>query len=67
MECYGLFAAAFRAPIPRPTPIAFKSVCDFADPDKNDGDQAYAAYTSANALRVFFETYLQDILSLAGT
>ena len=67
MECYGLFAAASLAPIPRPTPLAFKSVCDFADPDKDDDMQAYAAYTSANAVHAFFETYFADILTLAGT
>jgi nucleoside phosphorylase len=64
MECYGLFAAAASAAHPRPTPIAFKSVCDFADPDKKDEMQAYAAYTSANALRYFFERYLSEIVSL---
>jgi nucleoside phosphorylase len=64
MECYGLFAAAAAAPNPRPTPVAFKAVCDFADPDKKDDFQAYAAYTSANALRYFFERYLSEIVSL---
>jgi nucleoside phosphorylase len=64
MECYGLFAAAASAPHPRPTPLAFKSVCDFADPDKKDDIQAYASYTSASALRYFFERYLSDILLL---
>jgi nucleoside phosphorylase len=66
MECYGLFAAASQASFPRPTPIVFKSVCDFADPDKNDDMQAYAAYTSANALQAFLETYLKELLPLAG-
>jgi nucleoside phosphorylase/CheY-like chemotaxis protein len=67
MECYGLFAAASLAAFPRPTVIAFKSVCDFADPDKKDEFQAYAAYTSANALHVFMNSFLSDILELAGT
>src|SRR5262249_40562810 len=66
MECYGLFAAASLAAYPRPTTLVFKSVCDFADPDKNDNFQDYASYTSANALRLFLHTFFSDILPLAG-
>jgi hypothetical protein len=35
-----------------------KSVCDFGDEDKNNLWQHYAAFTSAQALRVFVEHYL---------
>jgi nucleoside phosphorylase/CheY-like chemotaxis protein len=54
MEAYGLFAAAAGAEFPRPTPLAIKSVCDFADDQKSDEFQSYAAYTSARALGGFF-------------
>jgi nucleoside phosphorylase len=66
MEAYGLFAAAASAEFPRPTPIAIKSVCDFADEDKSDEFQAYAAYTSARALGGFFERYMHEIGDFAG-
>jgi hypothetical protein len=56
-----------NAGLPRPTPFVLKSVCDFADPDKIDDMQAYAAYTSAKALEVFVQKYLCDISTFAGT
>jgi hypothetical protein len=33
--------------------MSFKSVCDFADGDKGDTYQKYAAFTSANFLYEF--------------
>jgi len=50
MEAYGLMSAAFYMGSQRPTTIVLKSVCDFADPTKNNEWQAYAAYTSAQYL-----------------
>ncbi len=67
MEIYGLYAAAYSASRPRPTPIAFKSVCDFGSKDKNDAYQIYAAYTSAEAMRLFFERNFEEIESYAGS
>lgn len=67
MEVYGLFAAAAAACVPRPSVFAIKSVSDFADEGKNDSYRKYAAYTSAAALQAFCESYMQDILPLAGT
>jgi len=32
---------------PKPTAIIIKSVCDFADKNKNDDWQKYSSYTSA--------------------
>ncbi|TGD94956.1 hypothetical protein EU555_30015 [Methylobacterium nonmethylotrophicum] len=61
MEAYGLYDAAAYAPNPQPNAIAFKSVCDFADPDKKDSWQAYASYTSAQTVRVFFERYMHGL------
>lgn len=58
MEIYGLFAAAHLAPDPQPMPAAFKAVCDFADPDKSDVNQRYAAYTSACVATAFLERYM---------
>lgn len=65
MEAYGLVAAAQGGSI-KPTAFVVKSVCDFASSLKNDNFQEYAAYTSANAMRVFFEHYMHEIYALAG-
>lgn len=58
MEAYGVFAAANEAPYPQPAALVLKSVCDFANADKNDGHQDYASYTSARAFQLFAEQYL---------
>jgi nucleoside phosphorylase len=47
MEGYAVMAAAEYAAVPAPISIVIKSVCDFADAQKSDDWQAYAAYTSA--------------------
>lgn len=47
MEAYGVMAAVEYATAPKPLAVVVKSVCDFADPEKRDKWQAYAAYTSA--------------------
>lgn len=47
MEAYSVFLSADQALLPKPVPIVAKSVCDFADDDKNDSYQNYAAYTSS--------------------
>ena len=48
MEAYAVMAAADYSSDPKPVALAIKSVCDFADPNKNDDWQKYAAYTSAS-------------------
>lgn len=58
MEAYGLIYAAKHATKPKPEPLVIKSVCDFADIDKNDGFQEYAAYTSANFLYEYAKRYI---------
>jgi nucleoside phosphorylase len=58
METYGILAAAEFAAKPRPLAISMKAVCDFADGEKNDEYQPYAAYTSASIVRVLVEKYL---------
>ncbi len=67
MEAYGLYAAAAEASYPRPTVFAMKAVSDFADESKNDDFQKYAAYTSVNSMRQFFELYMDDIVGYAGS
>jgi len=57
MEGYGLYAAANAASHPQPRAFALKAVCDFADPDKEDSNQRYAAFTSANVLRLLMERF----------
>ncbi|OZO04545.1 hypothetical protein B7453_10430 [Pseudomonas sp. IB20] len=58
MEIYGLYAAAM-ASSPQPRFIAMKGVCDYADPDKKDKAQQYAAYASARVLQRLFEEFGQ--------
>jgi nucleoside phosphorylase/CheY-like chemotaxis protein len=58
MESYGVFAAASECTLPQPKVFSIKSVCDFADESKDDDWQAYASYTSVQALRAFMEQYL---------
>lgn len=60
MEIYGVYSAASSSPEPRPITFALKSVCDHADNQKNDKYQKYAAYTSAQLVREFFERYMSD-------
>lgn len=48
MEAYGVFFAARSMCDSRPIAICIKSVSDFADDNKGDGYQPYAAYTSAS-------------------
>lgn len=47
METYGVFYSAAHCSDPKPIPISFKSVCDFANEEKNNFWQDYASYTSA--------------------
>jgi nucleoside phosphorylase len=58
MEAYGVYAAASESSLPQPSAFVLKSVSDFADVEKGDLGQWYAAYTSAQTLRVFAEGHL---------
>jgi nucleoside phosphorylase len=55
MEGYGMLSASNEAPSPRPTAIVIKAISDFADKNKNDDYQRYAAYTSACGVKRFAE------------
>jgi nucleoside phosphorylase/CheY-like chemotaxis protein len=62
MEAYGMFAAANVASHPQPKSFALKAVCDFADPDKDDSNQRYAAFMSANVLQLLMERFGSRLL-----
>ncbi len=53
METYGVFYSANNCSNPKPKALSIKSICDFADTDKDDNYQEYAAYTSSQFLYVF--------------
>lgn len=57
MESYGIFYAARHQP-GSAIPICIKSICDFADSEKGDNYQKYAAYTSANFTKYLIEEQL---------
>lgn len=57
MEIYGLYAAAKAAAEPQPLAFALKGVCDFADAEKGDDAQTYAAYMSARVLQLLLEKH----------
>lgn len=58
MESYGMFYAASYTDNSCRT-ICMKSICDFADEDKNDDFQKYAAFTSANFAKYIIENVLE--------
>jgi nucleoside phosphorylase len=53
MEAYGVMSAVFYTAPAGTKAVVMKSVCDFADPHKNNDWQAYAAYTSASMVFKF--------------
>lgn len=58
MEAYAIYSAAALSTNPKPLPLVLKSICDFADENKNDNIQDYAAYTSAQVLYEYSLRYL---------
>ncbi|WP_207953388.1 phosphorylase family protein [Paenibacillus agricola] len=66
MEVYGLYYAMKNSLHPHPKVFALKSVCDFADHEKSDDFQHYAAYTSIQILKEISLNYLEydPILSI---
>lgn len=59
MEGYGVAYAAKCAGEPRPMPIIAKSICDFADNQKDDKYQKFAAYTSCEIVRYMIKHVLE--------
>ncbi|MBR1676945.1 MAG: hypothetical protein IJ706_06540 [Clostridia bacterium] len=58
MESYAVVYAANHASDPKPTPIIIKSVCDFADSQKSDDYQRFAAYSSCEFAKFLYEKIL---------
>lgn len=59
MEIYGVYYAARWSVNPKPKVIALKSVCDFADANKDDRFHVYASYTSAKVLTELAKNYFR--------
>jgi nucleoside phosphorylase len=66
MEIYGSYYSAAHASMPKPACFALKGVSDFADAEKGDKLQAYAAYVSARVLFEFLRRYAKDLIGFAG-
>lgn len=58
MESYAVVYSANHASDPRPIPIIVKSVCDFADNEKSDDYQRFAAYSSCEFAQFLYEKIL---------
>ena len=53
MEAYGMYYASQQAISPKPIPICIKAISDFANKDKSNEHQEYAAYVSAQFVKTF--------------
>lgn len=51
MESYSVFYAAQNCTRPRPKALVIKSICDYANTEKSDQYQKFAAYTSSEFAR----------------
>ena len=58
MESYAVIYAAENATHPRPYALVIKGVSDYADGEKSDDYQKFAAYTSAEFAKLLYEKYL---------
>lgn len=61
MEAFAVMVASEYATSNPVLGIAIKSVCDYADKDKQDGWQSYAAYTSAMFADELFKRYFSSL------
>ena len=59
MESYAVMYAIKEAPVPRPKGLIIKSVCDYADEEKSDQYQKFAAFTSAQFAKLLYEKFLK--------
>ena len=59
MESYAVMYAVKEAPVPKPKGLVIKSVCDYADEEKSDQYQKFAAFTSAQFAKLLYEKFLQ--------
>ena len=58
MESYSVYYAAANACEPKPKAIVVKSICDFANSEKGDKFQRFAAYTSAGYVNYLLRKHL---------
>ena len=58
MESYAVVYAALHSRDPRPVPLIVKSVCDYANSEKSDQYQKFAAYTSCEFAKLLYERSL---------
>jgi nucleoside phosphorylase len=63
MEAYGVYFAASKTVNPAPYFWCFKSVSDFADGNKSDDFQPYAAYTAAEYCNHFLINHYESLVS----
>ena len=59
MESYAVMYAVKEAPLPKPKALVLKSVCDYADEEKSDQYQKFAAYNSALFAKLLYEKFLK--------
>ena len=58
MESYAVVYAALHSADPKPVPLIVKSVCDYANSEKSDQYQKFAAYTSCEFAKLLYERFL---------
>jgi len=58
MESYSVAYSAQNSKQPQPKAIIIKSICDFADNEKSDQYQKFAAYTSSGYAKYLLENHL---------
>ena len=59
MESYAVMYAVKEAPVPNPKGLVIKSVCDYANEEKSDQYQKFAAFTSAQFAKLLYEEFLK--------
>lgn len=61
MEAFAVMVAAEYSTMDQMHSVAIKSVCDFADAEKDDDWQSYAAYTSASFADELFRSFFRAL------
>ena len=59
MESYAVMYAVKEAPAPKPNGLVIKSVCDYANEEKSDLYQKFAAFNSAQFAKLLYENFLK--------
>lgn len=59
MESYAVMYAVQEAPAPKPKGLVIKGICDYADEQKSDQYQKFAAFNSAQFAKLLFEKFLR--------